>query len=238
MAAGGLQKAVIPLKSISALSAFPDGTYGHYVRYRIISEDRNRFSHWSPIYAVRTSDVEPVDGVVELNSTPNGTVVNMVWGDKLHKTAYDVFVNWDYAITSAVRTNGTTVLTTENPHKFVIGDSIRVLNIDPAIVSPNTYITNGFNGVFTITAITNNTITYVDKYHIDGTPKANATASIGADSEVEYAEAFYHGTPTVHSYQFLLTHPGAKTMYVYVQLESVAQKPVSQLQIFSKTELL
>lgn len=238
MATSGLQKAVVPLKSISALSSFPDGTYGHYVRYRIISEDRNRFSHWSPIYAVRTSDVEQVDGVVELNSSVDGTVVNMVWGDKLHKTAYDVFVNWDYTITSAVRTNGVTVITTQNTHKFVVGDSIKVLNIDPAIVSPNTYIANGFNGTFTVAAVTNNTITYLDKSHIDGTPKANATASINADSEVEYGQAFYHGTPTVHSYQFLLTHPGAKTMYVYVQLESVAQKPVQQLEIFNKTVLL
>jgi hypothetical protein len=25
---------------------------GYYTRYRVISEDRNRFSHWSPVYFV------------------------------------------------------------------------------------------------------------------------------------------------------------------------------------------
>jgi hypothetical protein len=213
MATSGLQKAIIPLKNVSALSILPDGTPGHYVRYRIVSEDRNRFSHWSPVYAVRSSAIEPVNGSVSL--TENSTIVNVVWGDKLHKTAYDIFVNWDYEIESIVRYNASVTLTTVNDHEYVVGDTIKVLDVD------------NFDGSFTVTAITARTITYHDA-------RANETGTIVPGSEVEYSQAFYHGTPRVHSYQFL-NQVGAKTVYVYVQVEGVAKEPTDVLEIFAQT---
>lgn len=48
---GGLQKAVVPLRTLPPLTLIGD-KFGYYTRYRIVSEDRNKTSHWSPIYPV------------------------------------------------------------------------------------------------------------------------------------------------------------------------------------------
>ena len=45
----GQQKVRVPRTDLPEVSRLSDGTYGYVVRYRIISEDQNRFSHWSPI---------------------------------------------------------------------------------------------------------------------------------------------------------------------------------------------
>lgn len=65
---------------------------GYRVRYRIISEDRNRVSHWSPIYTVESTPIEQVAGVV----TYADGVATIVWDDTLGRPAYDIFIRFDY----------------------------------------------------------------------------------------------------------------------------------------------
>lgn len=36
----------------------PDGTAGYYVRFRLVSDDKNRKSQWSPIYFVSGEDLD------------------------------------------------------------------------------------------------------------------------------------------------------------------------------------
>jgi hypothetical protein len=45
---GGLQKAVVPLLTLPPLTVIGE-KLGYYTRYRIISDDRNKTSHWSPV---------------------------------------------------------------------------------------------------------------------------------------------------------------------------------------------
>jgi hypothetical protein len=53
MAGSGLQKAIYPKESLpTVMQLLESQLLGYYVRYRIISEDRKRFSHWSPVYEV------------------------------------------------------------------------------------------------------------------------------------------------------------------------------------------
>lgn len=47
----GLQKTVVPLSTLPPLTVI-DSKLGYYTRYRVISDDRNRTSAWSPVYAV------------------------------------------------------------------------------------------------------------------------------------------------------------------------------------------
>lgn len=52
MATSGPRKAVITENNLPDITVFQDGVAGYVVRYRIISEDENRFSHYSPLYRV------------------------------------------------------------------------------------------------------------------------------------------------------------------------------------------
>ena len=64
MARGGMQKAEIAKVDLPDLDILPDNTAGYFVRYRIVSEDRNLISHWSPVYAI--TDTSPGDAVIIL----------------------------------------------------------------------------------------------------------------------------------------------------------------------------
>ena len=87
----GQQKVRVPRSDLPDVSRLSDGTYGYIVRYRIISEDQNRFSHWAPIRELVMPPVVPVDGDVVVN----GSVVQAVWGDEEDRPNYDVFVKFD-----------------------------------------------------------------------------------------------------------------------------------------------
>lgn len=61
------------------------------VRFRIVSEDKNRLSHWSPIFIIDSVAPIPVSGEVVVN----GPIITAVWGDEEGRPEYDVFVKFD-----------------------------------------------------------------------------------------------------------------------------------------------
>ena len=75
----------------STLPPIDSDTLKYNTRYRIISEDRNRTSHWSPIYNSDGTDVIATSGAV----SKTGNVVTAVWGDENDFPEYDVFVKFD-----------------------------------------------------------------------------------------------------------------------------------------------
>jgi hypothetical protein len=75
----------------SSLPPIDFDTLTYNTRYRIISEDRNRTSHWSPIYNSDGIDVIATSGAV----SKIGNVVTAVWGDENDFPEYDVFVKFD-----------------------------------------------------------------------------------------------------------------------------------------------
>jgi hypothetical protein len=92
------KKVTIEKKDLPPLS--PDGEY--LIRYRIISEDKNRTSHWSPIYTLDATRVwneeenefenliKNVTANVEV--TPSDIIVT--WGDANKAALYDIFVSY------------------------------------------------------------------------------------------------------------------------------------------------
>ena len=91
--------------SISNMPAISAVTEGYSVRYRIISSDRNRTSHWSPVYLVQP-DYTFVPGSIVFNKA--GSIATIVWDSvevtrsysgttysitKSHE--YDIWVRWD-----------------------------------------------------------------------------------------------------------------------------------------------
>jgi hypothetical protein len=61
------------------------------IRFRIISEDKNRVSHWSPIYIIDSVTPTTVSGDIVVN----GPIIIAVWGDEEGRPQYDVFVKFD-----------------------------------------------------------------------------------------------------------------------------------------------
>lgn len=80
-------------KVVVANSSLPGvGSNSKYlVRFRVVSEDKNRFSHWSPIYSIDGLPVTQVEGTVDIS----GRFTVVVWGDEPSRPSYDIFVKFD-----------------------------------------------------------------------------------------------------------------------------------------------
>jgi len=87
----GQQKVRLTRADLPEVSKLSNGEYGYVVRYRIISEDQNRFSHWSPIREISGIDVTAVEGSLVLSESS----IQAVWGDDNIGRKYDVFVKFN-----------------------------------------------------------------------------------------------------------------------------------------------
>ena len=90
MADAGIKKVIIKKVSLPPLD---HDKVGYVFRYRIVSEDKNRTSQWSPINLVLDDSITAVAGAVQVSTS----VISAVWGDELNRPKYDVFVGFDGA---------------------------------------------------------------------------------------------------------------------------------------------
>jgi len=114
--AQGPQKAIVNENTLPPLTVFKDGTFGYRLRYRIVSADSNRFSHYSPIYTVRPSYRferpfgRAIDDFVTIRQGP---YVNIIWNavsviEKATKhlikseSRYDLWLWWSKGESNAV----------------------------------------------------------------------------------------------------------------------------------------
>jgi hypothetical protein len=75
----------------SSLPPVDSDTLGYNLRYRIISEDKNRTSHWSPFYNTDMASISGTSGALSITQT----IITAVWGDENSHPAYDIFVSFD-----------------------------------------------------------------------------------------------------------------------------------------------
>jgi hypothetical protein len=91
-----VKKVTIEKKDLVPLS--PDGKY--LLRYRIISEDKNRTSHWSPIYSLDLANVKKGDDIINLiipvvsSIEVTDTNILVSWGDANERSSYDIFASF------------------------------------------------------------------------------------------------------------------------------------------------
>ena len=83
-----VKKAIVPKESLPPVDS---ETAGYVVRYRIISEDKNRTSHWSPTFVTNAVPTETVSGALSITSS----IITAVWDDELNRPQHDVFVKFD-----------------------------------------------------------------------------------------------------------------------------------------------
>jgi hypothetical protein len=91
MADSGIKKAIIKK---SLLPAIDSDSIGYIFRYRVISEDKNRTSQWSPVNIIIDNSITTVSGALQISQT----ITTVVWGDELNRPKYDIFVGFDSAI--------------------------------------------------------------------------------------------------------------------------------------------
>jgi hypothetical protein len=104
----------------------------YVVRYRIVSEDRNRASHWSPQYVLSPSGIVENPGTKMLLNQVSGDTISLVWElpkdyknrDKTELGEFDVYVAWgvstagvgSFEYYSTVSGNSANVLIPINPN--------------------------------------------------------------------------------------------------------------------------
>ena len=69
---------------------------GYTIRYRIVSEDRNRISHWSPMHTFERPQLEgtpvPVSGEIVFVSQRQ---VSASWQETNANSVYEIFLKWE-----------------------------------------------------------------------------------------------------------------------------------------------
>lgn len=95
------KKITLDNESLLYYQADNDGVY-RAVRYRVISEDRNRFSHWSPIYRIDYPVVTKLTGVQNVHANAIGSnpkTITITWNVPSptiysNTETFDVFLQW------------------------------------------------------------------------------------------------------------------------------------------------
>lgn len=179
----------------------PNGEY--LIRYRIISEDKNRRSHWSPVYKIDVSNfIDPVEGNVLINQN----LVTIAWGEASLNPSYDIFLKFNFDVEYRSLTDNVASIVTKNLTNIVAGDIIIVSGIDST-----------FNGAHTVLEVLPSTKTI--KY-----AKVADNVSYGGSSGSVTRGFLYQGTSSIQVYS-LLAVPGAKSVEGLIQLEGMEKTP-------------
>jgi hypothetical protein len=173
MADSGIKKYRQQYSNLPPISA---ETQGYSVRYRILSEDKNRTSHWSPIY-VLVPNYTYVSGTKEFSH--NSNISNFTW-DPVTVLKSNLSSN---DITNKSLTDNIATLTTSDAHYMNVGDWVTVEGVDVV-----------FNGTYKISAVNeagNQLSYYRDNANIlstavtpAGTRKTNTVVGIATTYDV------------------------------------------------------
>lgn len=150
MADAGIKKYRQAPANLPPISSIDEG---YTIRYRIISEDRNRISHWSPVYLV-VPDFTYVVGSIHFAS--GSQVATFTWDAvPILKDTSTVQTIENKQLTSDIAT-----LTTNGAHYMSVGDWVTVEGVDST-----------FNGTYKISAVTTDTFSYyVNHGNVVSTP--------------------------------------------------------------------
>ncbi len=135
----GIKKYKIPYSSLPAINSQSEG---YTLKYRIVSEDKNRLSHWSPIVLVQPNYTYVVG---QIRHTSGSQVSSFIWDS--------VIVLKDIksmqSINNKLLNSNLATLTTSGAHYMNVGDWVTVEGVDST-----------FNGTYQISAVTTNTFSY------------------------------------------------------------------------------
>ena len=90
-------KAIIKKKDLPPISA---NDIGYNLRFRLISQDRNRSSFWTPLYTIVAASATMLTTFSVTKSGNNPETINMIWEDPEANPEYDIFANYLYSNSS------------------------------------------------------------------------------------------------------------------------------------------
>jgi hypothetical protein len=109
MSEANIKKIIVKREDLPAFSGVGQS---HLVRYRIVSEDRNRTSHWSPYYSVIADSAPEVECIVSIIENS----VNLIWSqpEEYNIKQFDIYFkinnqDWKY-ISSSTSTQFATLI--------------------------------------------------------------------------------------------------------------------------------
>lgn len=192
--ASRIKKVIVPK---SMLKEIDGETNSYLVRYRIVSEDRNRASHWSPTFYIEFPPFSPTRGQAERAND----IVTVSWEDSTNRPQYDIFVKYNFdneyrflnisnsktfnifaeknvvSIASVSSVNNYVEVETRTPHNLSMTDELTIQGL--------TGTASFINGTYGSIAIINSTKFGVSKTGPNVTAefaKGVATASSPAES--------------------------------------------------------
>jgi hypothetical protein len=92
---GNIKKARVKPENLPPIIVTTDAAEvgKYYLRYRVVSEDGNRRSAWSPVKIVTAADFSTT--TVNLNAVSDGTKFILSWtSPHVYMTKYDIYVAW------------------------------------------------------------------------------------------------------------------------------------------------
>lgn len=90
MVDSGIKKVIIPKESLPAISG---DSQAYILRYRIVSDDKNRYSHWSPQYKISLDPVSAIN--YSLNVNQSNQTFTLVWESVPDTPTFDIYIKID-----------------------------------------------------------------------------------------------------------------------------------------------
>jgi hypothetical protein len=90
MSDAGIQNVIILKKDLPAIYG---KTKQYLIRYRVVSDDRNRVSSWSPQYKIDAQAVNTE--TYSFSSNQQANTINLVWAPVENISEYYIYVKWN-----------------------------------------------------------------------------------------------------------------------------------------------
>jgi hypothetical protein len=103
------------------------------LRFRIVAEDKNRKSAYSPIFSTQSSDIIPGIGRIVRDPLTNTILANWSSGDVSTQILYDVFIGFDSAAPAYRTTTGSTSYLFLNTGTTSVRVVVQVGSINPIL---------------------------------------------------------------------------------------------------------
>ena len=222
-----MAKLLIPVSSLPPMSASTlsasVGLDSYFIRFRIISDDRNISSYWSNIYEISASSATVVQ---EPKVSISGNSVNVTWtsASAIGVNEYDIWLSWEgssksyvqYNVNNKVLTSSSATLTTTVNHNFEVGDIVTVAGIDTV-----------FDGTYTLIAKTANTITYNRYYSNISSTAVSPVGTVnrqwkyyGRQATTIFGTIAENSKVSVRIYKATLTNDQNPNALLYQQLDA------------------
>lgn len=86
-----MPKIVIKKDELPPISADDEG---YNLRIRLVSQDRNRVSFWTPLLTVEAPAVTEIPCLINIVNTGTGKLINLSWDDPNNSKEFDIYVRW------------------------------------------------------------------------------------------------------------------------------------------------